>query len=269
MAICVPTVGIDLVGVAPPSSTALSSVAAQTFGVFRIPEHQSKIATRDTPVQGRHVLAASKLVAIAALAGASRTNCRPRRSKAAVGQSVQRVALKAEFLRAESAPEPRVLFDPMGLFKDKDEYDKGRDLEVALGRFAMLGTIGVITPELYHNAIAQSIGLPSGLAPAGQVPTVFNGGIDMPVTEIIVFVSVMGLLAAVGEKVSLKQEAGYDPLNPEGLNTPTLSPVIRFLLGEAQRINGRVAMVAIICMGAVETITSRPVVAVTPLLFGA
>eukprot|EP00440_Ansanella_granifera_P015874 gb/GFBE01017247.1/.p1 GENE.gb/GFBE01017247.1/~~gb/GFBE01017247.1/.p1 ORF type:complete len:266 (+),score=32.18 gb/GFBE01017247.1/:1-798(+) len=161
-------------------------------------------------------------------------------------------------------------FDPLGLCKTPESYQNARDLEMIVGRVAMLASIGLPAAELYHEDIADAMGLPSLLTPSGQAPHALNGGSLHPVVDLVVFTSLAGILATFGETVAhrCQGDAEFNPLNPQQMKiSPMLSPTLRCLLREAQRMNGRVAMVAMTAMVAVETFTGQPVVDVTPFIF--
>jgi hypothetical protein len=162
------------------------------------------------------------------------------------------------------------MFDPLGLTSDPGMYSFARDLELVNGRIAMLAAIGIPSAELFHEQLAGRVGLPMQLNAAGQAPHFLNGG-NSNAIDAVVFISLAGMLAALGETAAHRSEgdSSFDPLNPHELRMQTLSPTFRCLLREAQRVNGRVAMVAVFCMFAVEAYTGEAVVDVTPFLFGA
>lgn len=162
------------------------------------------------------------------------------------------------------------VFDPLGLSEDAETYQRSRDLEMITGRFAMLAAVGYPTAELFHEQIAEAAGMPAQLTATGQAPHVFNAGAN-PVLDAVVFVSLAGMLATMGE-ISTHRPNGnakFDPMNPKEMRlNPMMSPTLRCLLREAQRVNGRAAMVAVIGMMAVEGYTGKAVVDVTPFMFG-
>jgi hypothetical protein len=64
-------------------------------------------------------------------------------------------------------------FDPFGLARDPDNFARYRDSEVFHGRWAMLGIVGCLVPELLDNlGIAK---IPAWYKAGGAV---FEGGID-------------------------------------------------------------------------------------------
>lgn len=203
---------------------------------------------------------------VAALAAArSAQRSRARRSAKNTATTIEQTVTQAVLRQREP------LFDPLGLTQDADTYKAARDVEMHIGRFAMLGAVGYPTAELYHDQIAETLGLPAALAKGGQAPHVLNGGGNVFI-DAIVFISLAGMLATVGETAahrSADDKKWQDPLNPRGLHmSPMLSPTLRCLLREAQRVNGRAAMISILGMWAVEAYTGQAVVDVTPFLFG-
>lgn len=149
------------------------------------------------------------------------------------------------------------LFDPITILSDEGSIERARKLEMGLGRFAMLGAVGFPAAELYHEQLADATGLPSLLTTSGQAPSVVNGGQFSPAAEAVVALSIIGLLATALEKSS-----STDVLNPAAL-----SPVLKSLLREAQTVNGRIAMVAVVMMGMQEAMTGKATVEMTPFLF--
>lgn len=164
------------------------------------------------------------------------------------------------------------LFDPLGLCQNEETYKTARDLEMIMGRYAMLAAVGYPTAEIFHQQIAEVVGMPVQLTAAGQAPHFLNGGSINPVVDVVVFISLAGMFALLGE-ISAQRANGNtesDSLNPKGMRlNPMMSPTLRYLLSEAQRVNGRVAMAAIVCIVAVEAYSGKAVVDVSPFLFGA
>jgi len=153
-------------------------------------------------------------------------------------------------------------FDPLGLCESEERYLMSRDWEMTTGRVAMLAAVGYPAAEMWHQSLASAVGLPNLLSENGQAPHVLNGGSFHPVVDIVMFVSLAGILAAVGETVAngRKGDALHKSLNPRELRlAPTLSPTLRCLLREAQRVNGRVAMLAVTSMLAVEGVTGHAI----------
>lgn len=171
---------------------------------------------------------------------------------------------------AESGP--RNFFDPLGLISSPGDLESARRMEMMIGRVAMLGAIGFPAAELYHEQIAEVAGLPSKLAPDGKAPTLVNGGEFSPIVELVVFTSLAGLVAfaleaqAGGKGVAAKDLAASGPLRSRLL---PLSPLLYGILREAQAINGRIAMVAVVAMGMQEAMTGKAMIHATPFFFGA
>jgi len=179
---------------------------------------------------------------------------RGRGLRALAGRKEERVVLRG-------AP----AWDPLGLTQDEDSFRRAKILEKILGRVAMLAVVGVPAAELWHEEIAAAAGLPNLLTETGQAPTLMNGGMFSPVAEVVVVSGLVGLTA-------LAYEAGADRAkNSKEVDTlrgaPTLSPMIKSMLGEAQIFNGRVAMVAIMAIAVQEIATGQATVDITPFLF--
>eukprot|EP00930_Biecheleria_cincta_P085529 TRINITY_DN7490_c0_g1_i1.p2 TRINITY_DN7490_c0_g1~~TRINITY_DN7490_c0_g1_i1.p2 ORF type:complete len:254 (-),score=29.22 TRINITY_DN7490_c0_g1_i1:241-1002(-) len=157
-------------------------------------------------------------------------------------------------------------FDPLGLCESEESYRVSRDWEMTTGRVAMLAAVGYPAAEMWHQPLASAVGLPNLLTENGQAPHALNGGSLHPVLDAVVFVSLAGILAAFGETVAngKKGDALHASLNPRELRlAPTLSPTLRCLLREAQRVNGRAAMVAVTAMIVVEGVTGQPIASMT------
>jgi len=193
-----------------------------------------------------------------------------RRSRA--GRDASRLAHAAEpsqgmpsggVPHGQAAPPP-ALFDPLGLCMDAARYSRARSIEMSIGRLAMLGAAGYPAAELYHDQIADTFGLPNLLTPSGQAPMWLNGGSFGPAGEVVIVLSMIGLAAAVVEAQSSGN--AVDPMNPKEMRLqPTLSPLLKSLLNEAQMVNGRVAMSAFAIMMAQEAMTGEAAVQAPPL----
>lgn len=239
---------------APPSTTS-----------FHLGPRSGKVG--DAAATSAALLAGLAASAAAASGGRRRQSERQVACKASAQASV-RAAAEAAIVGYETPP-THPLFDPLGVCDTRESYSNARDLEIAYGRFAMLAAVGIPSAELYHEQIADAVGLPSRLAPGGQVPHILNAGSSVsPLIDIAVFVSLAGIMAALGETASnrAKGDTKHDPLNPPELQLPMMSPVLRMALREAQRVNGRFAMVSVVTMALVEATTGQPVVEVTTFL---
>lgn len=193
-------------------------------------------------------------VAALSLGVAALSRARGRGLRALADRKEERVVLR-------DAP----AWDPLGLTQDEDSFRRAKTLEKILGRVAMLAVVGVPAAELWHEEIAAAAGLPNLLTETGQAPTLMNGGMFSPVAEVVVVSGLVGLTA-------LAYEAGADRAkNSKDLDTlrgaPTLSPMLKSMLGEAQIFNGRVAMVAIMAIAVQELTTGQATVDITPFLF--
>lgn len=170
-------------------------------------------------------------------------------------------------LPAEVPPKAKLSvkqFDPLGIGVDPASFRGARGVEILTGRLAMLAAIGIPTAEFHHDQIAEAFGLPSLLTPSGQVPMWFNGGSLNPIVEVIIALSFVGLVAAALDiqSRSSKSNIDFDPMNPDQLRQPAVSPLLKSILNQAQIVNGRVAMAAVVSMIAQEVMTGQAVVSV-------
>jgi hypothetical protein len=156
-------------------------------------------------------------------------------------------------------------FDPLGDSDPKTEQQI-KPVELALGRVAMLAAVGYPAAELYHDDIAAALHLPNRLGPNGQAPTLLNNGVFSPIAEVACLLGVWGIGVAAVQSAYPHKEDGtkLDAVNPQPLRLPYLSPMLKSILNEVQRINGRVAMLALVVMIGQETITGQPVVGALP-----
>mmetsp|Transcript_159309 Transcript_159309/g.507141 ORF Transcript_159309/g.507141 Transcript_159309/m.507141 type:complete len:237 (+) Transcript_159309:130-840(+) len=161
-------------------------------------------------------------------------------------------------------PKLRPVFDPLDLCSDKDAYAVARSTESILGRVAMLAAVGLPLSEIYHEGLAEQAGLPSKLVD-GRAPMALNGGDFGAIAEFAMIAAIAGLSVASQMKGETKDS---DPLNPRTLSTPTLSPMLKTMMGLVERLNGRIAMVAVVLMMAQEQITGVSVVDSAPYVFG-
>lgn len=155
-------------------------------------------------------------------------------------------------------------FDPLGIGIDPASFRGARGVEIMTGRLAMLAAIGIPTAEFYHDQITEAFGLPSLLTSSGQVPMWLNGGSLSPIVEVIIGLSFVGLVAAAldVQSRSAKINIEFDPMNPDQLRQPSVSPLLKSILNQAQIVNGRVAMVAVVSIIAQEAMTGQAVVSV-------
>jgi len=152
-------------------------------------------------------------------------------------------------------------FDPLG-DTDTDSAQQIKPVELVLGRIAMLAAVGYPAAELYHDDIAQALHMPNRLAPNGQAPTLLNNGIFSPIAEIACVLGIWGLVAAAVQSTYARanDDEKLDAMNPQALRLPYLSPMLKSILNEVQRFNGRVAMLAVVIMIGQEAITGQPAV---------
>lgn len=168
----------------------------------------------------------------------------------------------------------QAVFDPLQICADKKTFENARSMEIVVGRFAMLAIIGIPSAELYHEKLANALALPNRLTETGQAPTLLNGGVFSPFAEVAVFLSFAGLMAAAlsGGDVPNNDGSKTRITNASPINTleavPTISPVLRYILYEAQLQNGRIATLGLCLMGIQEAVTGKPMVDLVPYVFG-
>ncbi|KAJ1420998.1 chlorophyll a/b-binding protein domain-containing protein [Ochromonadaceae sp. CCMP2298] len=176
-------------------------------------------------------------------------------------------------------------FDPLGFAKDEESFLRMREAELKHARLAMLAAAGWPLSELWHQGIAQVLGLDSILADADRAPSVLNGGL---MNEWIVGTGVAALV--VGALLEFKGfqskgkragDLGFDPLSLHKFRASFgLDPITEQITAEekmrrakfdmelAEIKNGRLAMIAITGYAAQEWVTGIPVVQQTPFFFG-
>eukprot|EP00435_Cladocopium_sp_Y103_P023970 s3634_g5.t2 len=159
----------------------------------------------------------------------------------------------------------RPIFDPLNVLKeDEGAMKRAKTLELVLGRLAMLAVVGVPAAELWHDQIATATGLPNLLPENGQAPSVINEHSLSPMVEVVLVSGIVGLSALALEATS-KKSSSVEEI--EGFRNPSLSPMLKSVLREAQVFNGRVAMVAVLAIAAQEVLTGQATVDITPFLF--
>ena len=158
-------------------------------------------------------------------------------------------------------------FDPLGLGDTSEKLTFYREAEVKHARLAMLAAAGWPIAELLNGKLSAFLGVPSLLTPAGESPSILNGGLGG--VPPVYWALVLGLAIFVEAKTIdtqlnigkrnpkyLPGMLAYDPLNAD-------SPTMR----TAEITNGRIAMIAITVFALEEFVFKTPVVSETPLFF--
>lgn len=177
-------------------------------------------------------------------------------------------------------------FDPLGFASDKEKLYSMREAEIKHARLAMLGVIGWPSSELWHNNLAEFLGMDSILAENGKAPSVLNGGLsnEWIIGTGIIAILIGGLLEFGAMNQSDKSKPGdynFDPLmlysfrSSFGLDTITEQLSAEEKIARAKYDmeyceirHGRAAMLGILGMVLQEFISGIPVVQQTPFFFG-
>uniref|UniRef100_A0A6T7ZBA7 Uncharacterized protein n=1 Tax=Prymnesium polylepis TaxID=72548 RepID=A0A6T7ZBA7_9EUKA len=160
-------------------------------------------------------------------------------------------------------------FDPLGL-SSPETLVPLRQAEIKHGRLAMLAAVAWPMQEMLHPLLARASGARS-LLPDGLSPTALNGGLEQPeVAPAIAFgFSVMmmaefqdirkrateGLKFNEWAEDSVAGDLDYDPLGI-AMGKPATE---RFELQEAEMLNGRLAMLAVVAYITSEVFLGVPI----------
>ena len=163
-------------------------------------------------------------------------------------------------------------FDPLQIAGSSDKLVALRHAEVRHGRLAMLAATAVIAGELFHPMLAKFIGAKAVLPEGGLTPSVFNGGLEHPAIALAIAFGTGVMMAVEVIDVKKRIDAGlgfnewaadsvagdmqFDPLR----FAADLPATERYELQEAEMLNGRLAMVAVLSFVAYETMMAQPVV---------
>jgi len=156
-------------------------------------------------------------------------------------------------------------FDPLQLADSPKSLAFYREAEIKHARLAMLAAAGWPVAELINSGLSESLGLPSLLVD-GRVPSILNGGLGS--VNIAYWVAVLGAAVYVestylDKQLSVVKDVDYVPgmlgIDVFGADSPTLR--------EAEILNGRVAMVAVVIFALEEAIGKAPVISETPIFF--
>ena len=164
-------------------------------------------------------------------------------------------------------------FDPLGI-STADTLVPLRHAEIKHGRLAMLAAISIPIQEMWHPALARIAGAPDVLASTnGLSPTVINGGLFSH-PELAPAIACGATMMAAVEVIDITRRAKeglkfneYHPDSVAGdvqfdpLRLATDLPATeRFELQEAEMLNGRVAMVALISFVLYESMMGSPII---------
>jgi len=156
-------------------------------------------------------------------------------------------------------------FDPLALAGDAKGLAWYREAEMKHARLAMLAAVGWPVAELVNSNLADTFGLPSLLVD-GRVPSILNGGLGE--VNLAYWLTVLGLAVYVestylDKQLSVVKDVNYLPgmlgIDVFGADSPALR--------EAEILNGRVAMVAVVIFALEEALGKSPITAETPIFF--
>ena len=156
-------------------------------------------------------------------------------------------------------------FDPLALAGDSKGLAWYREAEMKHARLAMLAAVGWPVAELVNSNLADTFGLPSLLVD-GRVPSILNGGLGE--VNLAYWLTVLGFAIYVestylDKQLSVVKDVNYLPgmlgIDVFGADSPALR--------EAEILNGRVAMVAVVIFALEEALGKSPITAETPIFF--
>jgi len=156
-------------------------------------------------------------------------------------------------------------FDPLALAGDAKGLAWYREAEMKHARLAMLAAVGWPVAELVNSNLADTFGLPSLLVD-GRVPSILNGGLGE--VNLAYWLTVLGFAIYVestylDKQLSVVKDVNYLPgmlgIDVFGADSPALR--------EAEILNGRVAMVAVVIFALEEALGKSPITAETPIFF--
>lgn len=156
-------------------------------------------------------------------------------------------------------------FDPLGLAPTPQTLAWYREAEMKHARLAMLAALGWPLAEELNGPLSALLGRESLLVD-GRAPTLLNGGLGA--VPLLYWIGVLALAIWVESnyidmQIGVARRTDYMPgmlgFDPLKLNSR--------LMREAEVLNGRVAMVAVVIYAISEAIFKQPVVAETPFLF--
>lgn len=195
------------------------------------------------------------------------------------------LCLSARLSTSDLSFSHRAGWDPLGLGKP-DVLIAYREAELKHARLAMLAAVGWPLQEIFHPILVDLLradgaaGVRDVLAEsAGKSPSLLNGGLEQwevaPALAIAVLTGSIlelkdlrareanGLKFNEFEQDRVPGDFAYDPLNIIG----SLPMEEKFAFQEKELLNGRLAMIAVVCYVASEFVFDIPVIRFTPDLF--
>merc|ERR1712087_158512 len=168
-------------------------------------------------------------------------------------------------------------FDPLKI-ANAENLVPLRNAELKHGRLAMLAALGWPFQEILHPKLMEILrGFNAhNTLIKGCSPSIFNGGLNQPeVTSILALGFVIGVTFELKD-IRIRAQKGLKfnewaldsvagDLRFDPLNIATDMPVTeRFELQQAEMLNGRVAMLAVLCYAFIETQMHVPAVCFSP-----
>ena len=163
-------------------------------------------------------------------------------------------------------------FDPLHIASSEDMLVSLRHAEVKHGRLAMVAAVAMPAQELFHPILAHVAGSNPLLPRSGVSPSVLNGGLEHPAAAVAIAFGFGVMMTFEMKDVEKRAKVGlhfnqwandsiagdmqFDPL---GL-AKDLPATERFELQEAEMLNGRLAMLAVLSTVAYEAMMNEPVI---------
>jgi hypothetical protein len=154
-------------------------------------------------------------------------------------------------------------FDPLGLASSKEDLIKYREAEVKHSRLAMLAAVGWPLSEIFDNKIASILNLPTALDVEGRAPSVLNNFEGISANYWFVVIATAAFIDGYGTWRSMRKDdpdyfpgnLGFDPLGlyPE-------DEMEQRVVQLAEIKHGRVAMMAVLSYGIVESLTGSSII---------
>lgn len=157
-------------------------------------------------------------------------------------------------------------FDPLNVSKDKKTLMFMREAELKHCRLAMLAAVGWPVSEAVQPWLAEAFHAPLRLVEGGRAPSPMNGGLeDLAVSTFLVLFLEVAALVDIFEPPDRRApgDYGFDPMRLQNWGPPFANSVLppgRLWMQEAEVANGRLAMLAIAYIMAVEYVQKQAII---------